>query len=72
MATLEQLHSALVNADQAGDTDAATALATEIKRMSSARLPCAADGTRRLSAEADSAGQNLRPPVSAGRTCAHI
>lgn len=36
MATLEQLHSALVNADQAGDTDAATALATEIKRMSSA------------------------------------
>src|SRR5690242_8926516 len=34
MATLEQLQSALVNADKAGDTEAATALATEIKRVS--------------------------------------
>jgi hypothetical protein len=33
MATLDELHSALVNADAAGDTEAATALATEIKRL---------------------------------------
>jgi hypothetical protein len=33
MATIEQLQSALVNADKAGDVAAATALATEIRRM---------------------------------------
>lgn len=35
MATLEQLSTALVNADQAGDVDAAKALAAEISRMRS-------------------------------------
>lgn len=33
MPTLDQLHQALINADAAGDTEAATTLATEIKRM---------------------------------------
>lgn len=36
MATLEQLERALVNADRAGDVEAATALAGEVKRMRSA------------------------------------
>jgi hypothetical protein len=35
MATIEQLSQALMNADKAGDTQAATALASEIKRMQS-------------------------------------
>src|SRR5687767_13320687 len=35
MATIEQLAQALVNADKAGDTDAARALATEITRLRS-------------------------------------
>lgn len=36
MATLEQLSTALINADAAGDVEAAKALATEIKRMQAA------------------------------------
>lgn len=36
MATLEQLSTALVNADKAGDVEAATALAQEIKRLRAA------------------------------------
>jgi hypothetical protein len=36
MATLDQLSAALVNADAAGDSEAATALAAEIKRMRAA------------------------------------
>jgi hypothetical protein len=35
MATIDQLHTALVNADAAGDTAAATALAAEIQRVNS-------------------------------------
>lgn len=35
MATLEQLSTALINADKAGDTQAATSLAQEIKKMRS-------------------------------------
>lgn len=39
MATLEQLQDALVNADKAGDTEAARALADEIVRVSAAPAP---------------------------------
>jgi hypothetical protein len=38
MATLDQLQTALVNADKAGDVEAATALATEIRRMKPAAM----------------------------------
>jgi hypothetical protein len=58
MATLEQLHSALINADKAGDTDAATALATAIKGMSAPK-PDMYTST----AEKDSNGQNLMASI---------
>lgn len=45
MATLEQLEKALVNADAAGDVDAATALATELKRM---RAPAAVSAGKEI------------------------
>lgn len=36
MPTIERLHQALINADSAGDTEAATAIAAEIRKMQSA------------------------------------
>jgi hypothetical protein len=39
MATLEQLHDALVNADKAGDTEAARILADEIVRLQTTQQP---------------------------------
>lgn len=42
MATLDQLKTALVNADRVGDVDAARTIATEIQRQSSAARPTAA------------------------------
>ncbi|MEX2741080.1 hypothetical protein AB3480_06485 [Rhizobium mongolense] len=39
MATIEQLSNALINADKAGDTEAARALAAEISRMRAAPSP---------------------------------
>lgn len=41
MATIEQLSNALINADKAGDVDAARALAAEISRMRAAPPPAA-------------------------------
>lgn len=44
MATLAELEAALVNADKAGDTAAARALASEITRMRAGQIPGAAPG----------------------------
>lgn len=43
MADIDQLHKALINADAAGDTEAATALAAEIKRAGVSQLQAKAD-----------------------------
>lgn len=46
MATIDQLSNALINADKAGDIDAARALATEIKRLQSTQPNAVVDAAK--------------------------